>query len=396
MKEPIITSLLDLDLYKLTQGNFIRMHFPNVLAEYRMNVRNGVAIEYNKYVPREEFMEELNSLDSLRLTEEEKKYLHSLCLFHPSYIDFLTSGVFNAKRYIHWPENEPYPTVVGNWMNVMLYETLFLSIGNEIYARNWMKKNHFDYKFICPIAFEGLKAKTDLLRDFNLKGNDVKIIEFGTRRRFSKEFQRLAILRLDTLGLLAGTSNVKYARNFGIKSVGSQAHELFMGYQSLFPVHESQKAFLCDWLRFYGGKFSIALSDTYGTKKFLKDFSRTLAGNYDGVRHDSGCPYKWGSEIIEMYHRYGIDPKTKTLLFSDGLDIPKVISLYRHFHYETNVAFGVGTNITNDTFIPVPQAVMKLSECNGMPVAKLSNNPDKATCKSAQHLDYVKYVAENL
>ncbi len=181
----------------------------------------------------------------------------------------------------------------------------------------------------------------------------------------------------------------------GIPVKGTFGHEFTMGMQGLSRIQDSQKEAFKLWASHWKGKLAIALDDTLGEAKFLRDFDKELMAAYDGLRHDSGDPVKWSESRINMFERAGFDMKTKTLFYSDGLTISKAIALDEKFGNKAKTGFGIGTHLSNDSFTPVPQVVMKIIECNGQPVAKLSNNPDKASCTDPKYLEYVKHVAEN-
>jgi len=144
------------------------------------------------------------------------------------------------------------------------------------------------------------------------------------------------------------------------------------------------------WIDEYSVLNGIALTDTITTDVFLRDFQLTYATMFSGVRHDSGDPYEWGEKMIKHYESLGIDPKTKTLLFSDSLDFDKASDLFYYFHNRANVAFGIGTYIANDTNVPALNIVMKTTECNGGPVAKISDTPSKGMCKDAEYVEYLE------
>ncbi|MCZ9891902.1 nicotinate phosphoribosyltransferase [Brachyspira hyodysenteriae] len=197
---------------------------------------------------------------------------------------------------------------------------------------------------------------------------------------------------------LVGTSNVYFAKTYDLLAVGTNAHEYYQIGQALDKVRlaESQKFMLQSWVNEYRGDLGIALSDTLGTDKFLKDFDLYFAKLYDGIRHDSGDPFVWGHKVINHYKKLRVDPRTKTLLFSDSLNFDKAYNIYKEFKDETNVAFGIGTYITND-FEPIAKPlniVMKLQSVNGKPVAKISDDEGKTICEDDAFLNYLKIVAK--
>jgi nicotinate phosphoribosyltransferase len=396
----IITSLLDLDLYKLTVGEVIFTYFRHVKAKYRLTVRNGAKIDYWRHVPSFRLDRELDGLKNLSLTPQEADYLRSLGMFSEEYIQFLMNkpmdGVFMTRAYQDGTFNTPVPEVSGEWCRTMLYEIFCLSIGNEIYASQYCINNQISMTAVIETARKRLETKVDALhKRASETRRDLNIVEFGTRRRLSKAWQEEVVVTLWKEKLITGTSNVYLAMKYDIPVRGTFGHEWLMGLQGLFPFHESQKKGFELWLNHWKGKLKIALDDTLGTKKFMRDFTKELAEAYDGLRHDSGPWQQWTWERLRMYHDYEINAKKKTLFYSDGLDIDTIFEIDEEVHREAKLAFGVGTNLTNDSFLPVPQVVMKIVECNGLPVCKLSNNPDKASCTDAKVLEYAKHAAEN-
>ena len=241
-----------------------------------------------------------------------------------------------------------------------------------------------------------LKAKCDRIHRQEIYLGSFS--EFGLRRRLSAEAQELAVKELIeatrlTSSTFVGTSNVYLAKKFGIKPVGTMAHEYIMcvGQGNIrHDVTSSNWYALKAWIDEYSVLNGIALTDTITTDVFLRDFQLTYATMFSGVRHDSGDPYEWGEKMIKHYESLGIDPKTKTLLFSDSLDFDKASDLFYYFHNRANVAFGIGTYIANDTNVQALNIVMKTTECNGGPVAKISDTPGKGMCKDAEYVEYLE------
>lgn len=221
--------------------------------------------------------------------------------------------------------------------------------------------------------------------------------EFGLRRRLSSEAQELAVYKLakaePVFGNFVGTSNVYLAKKFNVAPVGTMAHEWIMcigqGNHKHNPAYSNWYA-LDAWVKEYSVLNGTALTDTITTDCFLEDFQLTYATLFSGVRHDSGDPYEWGDKIISHYKKLGIDPRTKTLLFSDSLDFDRATKLYHYFKDRAKVAFGIGTYLSNDTDVPALNIVMKVSKCNEHDVAKLSDAPEKEMCKNPNYVDYLQ------
>jgi nicotinate phosphoribosyltransferase len=232
----------------------------------------------------------------------------------------------------------------------------------------------------------------------------LKIADYGTRRRFSKAWHEEVLQTLatglgthSTGGQFAGTSNVFYAMKLGLLPLGTMAHEYLQAAQALGPrLRDSQVFAFESWAHEYRGDLGIALSDVYGFQAFLRDYDMYFCKLFDGARHDSGDPFAWGEGMIAHYKANRVDPLTKTLVFSDGLTIPRTIELYNQFKGRCLLAFGIGTNLTNDLgdapdHVPL-QIVIKMTECNGQPVAKLSDTPSKNMCEDVNYLAYLRQV----
>jgi nicotinate phosphoribosyltransferase len=242
-----------------------------------------------------------------------------------------------------------------------------------------------------------LSEKINQLKSANL--GDLKIADYGTRRRFSKAWQEEVLRVLQTQlgtgqkGQLAGTSNVFFAMTLGLTPLGTMAHEYLQACQALGPrLRDSQVFGFESWAREYRGDLGIALSDVYGIEPFLRDFDLYFCKLFDGARHDSGDPFAWGERMIAHYKAHRVDPKTKILIFSDGLTVPKTIELFQQFRGRCQLAFGIGTNLTNDLGYEPLQIVIKMVNCNGQPVAKLSDTPSKNMCTDEKYLAYLRQV----
>jgi nicotinate phosphoribosyltransferase len=274
--------------------------------------------------------------------------------------------------------------VDGPLFAIMMFEIYLLEIVNEVYFR--MKYN---YDVLVNSAREKLDAKIEAFQNGTYT---FKFAEFGCRRRLSREWEDEVVRRLATETTnMVGTSNIYLAKKYNLTPIGTYAHEYVQMYQGIdsIPLAYTNHYALQDWYDEYKGDNGTALTDTLGTDLFLLDFDRSMANNFTGVRHDSGDPYEWGDKIIAHYEKYGIDPKTKTLLFSDGLNFDKAQALFDHFKDRSKVSFGIGTFVSNDTCEKALNIVIKLQYVNGRPVAKLSDNPGKAMC---QDEDYIKYL----
>ncbi|AOY93352.1 nicotinate phosphoribosyltransferase [Cupriavidus sp. USMAA2-4] len=384
----IISSLLDTDLYKFTMMQVVLHHFPAAHVEYRFKCRNA-GVDLTPYV--DEIRAEVAQLCQLRFTEEELEYLRGLRFIKSDFVDFL--GLFHLnEKYVHIAPSakgggEIDITIRGPWLHTILFEVPLLAIINEVYFRRTQPAADLE---------EGrrrLEAKLALL---TVPAHaDCVIADYGSRRRFSRDWQEEVLLTMQgTLGhQMAGTSNVHFARQHKMIPLGTMAHEYLQACQSLGPrLRDSQVFALETWAKEYRGDLGIALSDTYGFDAFLRDFDLYFCKLFDGVRHDSGDPVAWGERMLAHYAANRVDARSRTLIFSDSLDIPRVIELFERFRGRCRLAFGVGTNLTNDLGYTPLQIVIKMVRCNGQPVAKLSDAPEKTMCDDPAYLAYLRQV----
>lgn len=382
----IIDSLLDTDLYKFTMMQCVLHQFPAAQAEYKFKCRNPGTDLQAVIGP---INEEIDHLCALHFRKNELDYLRSLRFMKSDFIDFLE--LFHLKRSsivvkkAEGSDTDIEIRIRGPWLHTIMFEIPVLAIVNECYYRKFYPNQDL------AEGRRRLKAKIESIKDIQ----DIGISEYGTRRRFSKAWQEEVIKTMQvTMGKqFTGTSNVYYAMQLGLTPLGTMAHEYLQACQALGPrLRDSQKYAFEMWAKEYRGDLGIALSDVYGMKPFLLDFDMYFCKLFDGARHDSGDPFEWGEHLIEHYRKNRCDPKTKTLIFSDMLDFPKVISLYNAFHGRIRLGFGIGTNLVNDLGIPSLQNVIKLIRCNDQPVAKLSDDPVKSMCEDESYLRYLKSV----
>lgn len=393
----IITSLLDTDLYKFTMMQVVLHQFPGAEVEYRFKCRNAANLA--PYVS--EIREEIRGLCGLRFQDAELAYLKAMRFIKPDFIDFL--GIFKLnEKYVTvtaLPTGEIDVAIKGPWLHTILFEIPVLSIINEVYFRNKQKQ---------PDLLEGRTRLSTKIAQLQADGlQDLKIADYGTRRRFGKtwheEVLRTLASKLKTassqsrnggvVGQFAGTSNVLFAMKLGLTPLGTMAHEYLQACQALGPrLRDSQVFGFESWAKEYRGDLGIALSDVYGMSAFLRDFDMYFCKLFDGARQDSGDPFEWGERMIAHYLKNRVDPKTKTLIFSDGLTVPSTIELYKQFKGRCQLAFGIGTNLTNDLGYEPLQIVIKMICCNGQPVAKLSDTPSKNMCDDEKYLAYLRQV----
>ena len=383
--EPIIRSLLDTDLYKFNMDQVIFHKHTDLCGEYHFKCRNKDVTFTPEMV--EEISEQIDALCTLRFRKDELDYLRSIRFIKNDYVEFLRLWR-PIREYVTVSLSEAGELSVvvnGPLFSAMQFEIYLLEIINETYFRM-----AYDYDTLRRSAEERLDEK---IKAFQQGRYTFKFAEFGCRRRLSREWQDVVVRRLaqETKNCV-GTSNVYLAMKYDLTPIGTYAHEFVQMYQGIdsIPLAFTNHYAMQDWYDEYDGDNGTALTDTVTTDLFLLDFNRSMVNNYSGVRHDSGDPYEWGEKIIAHYKKYGVDPKTKLLLFSDSLDFDKAQKLYDYFSPKTKVSFGIGTFCSNDTEEEALNIVIKLQYVNGRPVAKLSDTPGKAMCRDADYLEYLK------
>jgi len=384
----IIQSLLDTDLYKFSMMQVVLHHFPGAQVEYRFRCRTE-GVDLRPYI--DEIREEVAALYRLRFREEELAYLRSLRFMKSDFVDFLGLFQFTDKYLAIGPSEAQGGmdiTIRGPWLHTILYEIPVLAIVSEVYFRRTQPH---------PDLAEGrrrLQQKIDLVRTVEPE-LEFRISDFGTRRRFSRAWHEevLQTLKREVPEYFAGTSNVWFAMRNSLTPLGTMAHEYMQACQALGPRLRDSQIFAFDmWAKEYRGDLGIALSDTYGLDAFLRDFDMYFCKLFDGARHDSGDPFDWGEKLVEHYRRNRVDPRTKTLIFSDQLSFPLAIEIARRFHGRARTSFGIGTNLTNDLGYEPINIVIKMTECNGQPVAKVSDSPGKTVSQDAGYLRYLRQV----
>ena len=382
---PIINSLLDSDLYKVTMLQVVWHRYPHVDVEYQFRCRSK-NVDLRPYA--DEIREEINAFCRLTFTKEELAYLKTIRYLKHSFIDSLFEVRLNSDNVEITTTDEFRLTIKGHWARTILFEVPVLAIINEVYFRHTQPAAPAGN----PSGLERLEAKCKQINESDVP---LRICEFGTRRRYSHEWQWKVIetLKARIGDSLVGTSNVAAARTFGITPFGTMAHEFLQAFQAFTALPDFQKAALESWMQEYRGDLGIALSDVVGMDAFLRDFDLLFSKAYDGCRHDSGDPIEWGEKLLKHYADKGIDARTKTMTFSDSLDVSKAIMLARHFQGRIRVNFGIGTNLTNDFDFDPLQIVIKMTRCNNRPVAKLSDSPGKLMSDDAVFLAYLRQAA---
>jgi len=382
----IIQSLLDTDLYKFTMMQVVLHHFPGAEVEYRFKCRNhDVALA--PHIPAIEAG--IRDLCSLRFTRRELDYLRGWRFFKSDFVDLL--GLFHLdERFIKVSRIEGTGdidiAIKGPWLHTILFEVPVLAIVSEVFYRNTVP---------APDLAEGRRRLAAKVGQINGVADPAfRIADYGTRRRFSRGWQDeiVRVLKTEIGRKFVGTSNVKLALEHNLTPLGTMAHEYLQACQAVGPrLRDSQVFAFNMWAREYRGDLGIALSDVCGMDAFLRDFDLFFCKLFDGVRHDSGDPFEWGEKLIVHYQKMRVDPRGKTMVFSDSLNVPLAIRLFEYFRGRSQTAFGIGTNLTNDLGYEPLQIVIKMTRCNGQPVAKISDEPSKAMDYDPS---YVKYLRE--
>jgi nicotinate phosphoribosyltransferase len=389
--EPVILNLLDTDLYKFTMWQPMLHRHPQTQSSYRFVCRNTP--QYPLAELLEDVDAQLDRLCSLRFAREDWQYLAGLRFIRSDFVDFLR--IFHLQRdFIRaWAEDGKLVIEArGPQVHVMPFEIYVLAIVNELYFRR------FDAQAALAEGRRRLQRKVQLLHAFACEpqlAHPFEFFDFGVRRRFARDWQREVVRTLlDAVPhYFKGTSNVLLARELGTTPIGTMGHEYLQTFQGLgIRLRDFQRAALEEWVQEYRGDLGIALTDTVGMDAFVSDFDLYFAKLFEGLRHDSGDPVAWGERALAHYAALRIDAHAKRLVFSDALDLPKALALYRQFGARVNVGFGIGTNLTNDMGLEPLNIVMKLVQVNGQPVAKLSDSPGKTLSTDETFLAYLRQV----
>ena len=382
----IINSLLDIDFYKLTMMQLAFYKHRDVKVKFEFTNRTK-DINLLEHIPLDVLIREFNHVTKLKFTEDEINYLDGIKInnskiFKQEFIEYLRD--FNLPEltvYRAMPLSKYEISVEGNWCEVTLWETIILSIVNELYHKSCTNPN--DIEEIYNNGLNRLWGKIN-----KLVGGKYTFTEFGTRRRWSREWQELVVNLLFNLekqipgGIgFKGTSNVYLSKKLGIIPIGTFAHEMDMVYSGIYnhDLKLSHRLMLKDWYDFYGNTLSIALTDTYGSKYFFEDFTNGQAIEWNGLRQDSGDPFKFGEDTIKFYINKMVNPIEKVIVFSDGLDIDKIIGLGETFKGRIKTMFGWGSNLVCDLgYNKNISIVVKVTKSNGNGTVKLSDNLNKA------------------
>lgn len=373
----IIKSLLDMDLYKFSMAQAVCQLFPRANVEYRFINRDNRQFpkDFDKYLRKE-----VVDLAKLRLQDSEHEYLKTIRYFNPVYLDFLRGYRFNPDEvYIRQDGGDLEIKVVGPWYRTVYWETILMSIISELY----FEIQGHDERELCE-AYKNAVEKGKFFRE-----RGIKFADFGTRRRYSffHHDEVLEGLGSSAEDCLVGTSNVYFSKLMKMTPIGTVAHEWFSFHAAKYGFGSANKVGLENWVKVYQGDLGIALTDTFTTKDFFRVFNKKYAKLFDGVRHDSGDPIEFMHKTVDHYKKLGIDPRSKTIVFSDGLNPEKALQIAHHCSANgIKCSFGIGTNLTNDVEGVKPlNMVIKMTSAdtcgdgNWVPTIKLSDVEGKHT-----------------
>lgn len=394
MDAPIIRRIDENDVYKILMMYLIWFYYENLKVTFAFKNRT-TNVQLSKYVNQSELREQLKATAALRFTDEVLAIYRSWDMFPEAFLQALKKLSLVEPEFGVDKDGELFVRSSGSWFEVTLWETFVLPIVSELYGRGRAKAEGITEEALFKAADDLLTQKINFFK----KCPELMIAQFGLRRRFSGPWEEHATHRLLTeTSVITGVSNMYLASKSGVPAQGTNAHELVMAIVAL-ASHSGPKAMrdavylvLKLWRQLYSHKSLIMLDDAYGSDLFRRDLPRQYLESFKGFRHDSGDPFAYGEAVIANYKRYGIDSREKMIIFSDGLKPELVVKLYKHFNDRIIVAFGMGTNLTNDMGLILPLSlVMKIIEAAGQPAVKLSNNINKATGLPSA-VDYFKMV----
>lgn len=398
----IITSLMDIDVYKLTMLYYIWAKHPDVSIQSSFINRHD-QVKLGDKLNLHQLRSDLDSTARLRFTQSELEFIASMKratgepLFPADFVDFLSS-LRLSPYHLGVKDGQLNLGSTSLWTDATLWETIFLSTVNERYAANQVKESGQTLDQVWLEGKRRLEAKVTFLKAHP----EIKFVDFGTRRRFSMAWHEYVIVRLKEAfadsGQFLGTSNLYFARKYDLPWIGTQAHELFMVEAALsandLDLFESQASVLASWQQLYGHNLLTALTDTFGSDAFFDIFA-PFAADWN-VRQDSGDPFEFGDKVIAFYQSLGIDPLTKTIVFSDGLTVEMMLRLVNYFSGRIKVVFGWGTNLTNDLGFDAISIVAKVTAAGYSltllrPTVKLSDTTGKETGPRS-YVDYYHRV----
>ena len=398
--EAIIESRIDVDFYKFPMGQFIVRRYPGPRVKFGLKLRNK-GVDLTKIIPKQKLVEQLDHAMSLLVTNSEIHYLrgtdeYGARMFGEDYLTFLRTSRL-CQYSLEYKDGEIILEFYDYWKDVTYWETLALSIINELRNRELLlKMSRVERDAVFATGVTRLMEKIKILK----ANPQIKFSEFGTRRRFTRAWQRYVVEILKEelpKEQFKGTSNTLLAMQLDLMPTGTNAHELPMVISAIMGkdgndagLIEAQQVLLREWWKMYGKGLSIFLPDTFGTESFLRHLDPEMAQNWIGPRLDSGDPIWEGDLWLGHYSKLGIDSRDKLLIPSDGLTLPEMIRIEEHFRDKIAVSFGWGSDVTNDLGIKALSLVIKPKEADGIETVKLSNNLAKAIGTETEVARYMR------
>lgn len=398
-----------IDFYKLTMGQVALEQFADTEVTFTFKNRD-IEHPISEYVSVEALKSRLDNIRKQGFTAEEIAYFAGIEAqdsnkrFDEPYLDYLANINLPEVSITQNPETSELDIQSnGKWAAVSLWETVIMSEVNEEYYQQKITAEGINIDEILANGNKILDEKIEILKD----RPDIKFADFGTRRRFSADWQDHVVGRLakELTDNFVGTSNPWLAHKHNVNPIGTYAHEMPMVYAALSdkegkkPI-DGHCQMMEDWFTRYGKDLSIALTDTFTSDLFFAEFTPEQAKSWNGVRHDSGDAFEFGERVINYYKSLDIDPGSKTLIFSDGLDINTIIRLADKFNDQINVVFGWGTSLMNDMGIRPNNIVMKATQANKISTVKLSDSIGKYTGPQEKITYYIndknQRIARNL
>ncbi|MBN2663918.1 MAG: nicotinate phosphoribosyltransferase [Bacteroidales bacterium] len=368
-------SILDNDLYKFTMQNAVIALFPRAKVKFEF-INRGKTVFPRGFAQK--LIDRINELSKISLTDDEKVFLEKTCYYlPPTYFDFLKGFKFNPDEVnIQQIDGDVSVVIEGYWYRTILWEVPLMALISELYFEMTSPEVYSEAEII-----ENTKVKAEKFVE-----TGILFADFGTRRRFSQYNHDLVVGTLKEYAPenLVGTSNVYFAKKYNLTPIGTHAHEWFMFHAAKYGFKMANKLAMENWVKIYRGDLGIALSDTFTTDAFFMSFDTKLAKLFDGVRQDSGDPFEFGEKTIHHYKSLRIDPKSKSIIFSDGLNIQKALEINTVFKNQIKTSFGIGTNLTNDVGAKPLNIVIKLTQAqpegrDWISTIKLSDSTGKYT-----------------
>jgi len=381
-----ITDSVDFYKFPMTQIAFEK--FPNEEVTFTLKNRS-TEFPLSQYVDTTALRARFEEIAQKGFTPEEIAYLAGMknqaneASFTEDYLDFLADlELPEVNVSINKETGELAINSTGPWPNVSFWETVVMSEVNEMYYKNLLEAQGTSVEEAWAEGDRRLDEKIAILKD----RPDIKFADFGTRRRFSAGWHDHVVGRLanELPESFIGSSNPWFAYKYGVTAIGTYAHEMPMVYAAMARARGEDPMvghaeMVTDWEERYEDNYSTALTDTFTSKFFFAEFTEAQAKHWRGLRHDSGDPIEFGEQVLQFYEEYGVDPTTKTIVFSDGLDIETIVQLADHFQGRINIVFGWGTTLMNDLGFRANNFVMKATRVNGTETVKLSDNEGKHT-----------------